>query len=157
MMRAPLRFSAIVIGFACGACSLVVSLDDLQGGDASCGSDCDGGLDGADGGGKDVESDSLGTGDASDAGSFDPANGCPTGRGSPMVRIGSYCIDATEVTTDQYYEFSDAIGSGDASVVVPDACSFKTSYGPTFDDAEDCTTTTNDRANGSLPIVCVDY
>ena len=147
----------IVVGVACGACSLFVSLDDLQGGDAgTCGADCDAATDVTQGG-QDAGADSAMTIDASDASPFDPANGCPAGRGSPMVRIGSYCIDATEVTTDQYYAFSDSVAAGDASVTVPGACAFKTSYAPTLDDAEDCTATTNDRANGSLPIVCVDF
>ena len=147
-----------VIGLACGACSLFVSLDDLQNDDAGmCAADCDGGIDSASDAGKDAAEDAA-TIDASDASSFDPANGCPLGRGSPMVRIGSYCIDVTEVTTDQYYAFSDAVAAGDASVVVPGACAFKgLAYAPTFDEGEDCTATTNDRANGSLPVVCVDF
>ena len=157
-MRRVSLFSMLVTGFACGACSLFVGLDELQGGDAgTCGADCDGGSDVAEGG-KDAASDSTTSADASDASRFDPANGCPNAHGSPMVRIGSYCIDVHETTVADYFEFSDAVASGDASVTVPGACAFKgAGYAPTLDDAEDCLADTNDRAKGSLPVVCVDF
>lgn len=134
-----------------------MSLDDLQNGDAggACGPDCDSGLDALESG-TDAVADSAIAPDAGDASPFDPVNGCPSGRGSPMVRIGKYCIDVTETTVDQYYAFIDDTAAGGA-VTVPGGCGFKTSYEPSLDDAEDCLASTNDRANGSLPVVCVDF
>ena len=58
-----------------------------------------------------------------------PNNGCPTGRGPAMLRVGndagiSFCIDTTEVTGGQYREFltHNPTGTG--------ICSYKTSFVP---------------------------
>jgi len=46
-----------------------------------------------------------------DAHAADASEGCPSGEGPRMVRIGDVCIDATEVTRAQYMRFVDAVGN----------------------------------------------
>jgi len=61
-----------------------------------------------------------------DAGVVAAANGCPSGRGPVMVRVGGTCIDATEVTQAQYAEFLRA-GYTEAQ---PLSCAWNKSYVP---------------------------
>src|SRR5437868_1145650 len=37
-------------------------------------------------------------------------DGCPDGRGPPMVRLDAFCIDSTEVTNEEYALFVTANG-----------------------------------------------
>jgi len=54
---------------------------------------------------------------------------CPGDAGPTMVRVGSFCIDSTEVTVAHYAAFVDAYPSLDAQ---PPACSFNTSLAPVW-------------------------
>ena len=54
---------------------------------------------------------------------------CPGTAGPKGVRVGEYCIDATEVTNAQYEAFLDAKG-GDTSGQPSEACSTNTSFVP---------------------------
>jgi formylglycine-generating enzyme required for sulfatase activity len=76
-----------------------------------------------------------------------PANGCPQGRGPVMVRMGTFCIDSTEVTSGQYNEF---LLTGPTLTGQPAQCAFNTTYLPgggwTFTPSQ-----------ASLPIVQVDW
>jgi formylglycine-generating enzyme len=75
----------------------------------------------ADAGGSDDAS-----GDASDGGALRPP--CPEGRGPSMVFVADrFCIDSTEVTQQQYLEFTQSTG-GDTSGQ-PAECAWNTSYG----------------------------
>jgi formylglycine-generating enzyme required for sulfatase activity len=105
------------------------SIDDLAGGGtADAGGDAlavegggvgDGALaDGADANALDAGPDAL------------DAGGCPaTGRGPDMVRVGSFCIDRTEVTRTQYAAFLAAVGD-DAAAPGP-SCAWNKSLVPT--------------------------
>ncbi|WP_394849350.1 formylglycine-generating enzyme family protein [Pendulispora brunnea] len=65
------------------------------------------------------------------------AAACPGTQGPPSVRVGngagvSFCIDATEVTIDQYRLFVQA-KNGDTSGQPPE-CAFNTNYAPQLED-----------------------
>lgn len=99
----------------------------------------------------------AGTGGASGGASGGAAgstgNGCPTGRGSEMVRIthsmGDYCIDKTEATKGQYAEFRAAM-DGDYSGQ-PDYCSWNTDY------SQGSCGNYSPNDNPSLPAGCMDW
>jgi formylglycine-generating enzyme len=56
---------------------------------------------------------------------------CPTGNGPPMIPAGSFCIDATEVTNEQYKVFLSET-TGKDSPTLPAECDFKQqSFDPT--------------------------
>jgi sulfatase modifying factor 1 len=58
---------------------------------------------------------------------------CPASKGGPaLVRSGSFCIDSTEVTNQQYMAFLTA-KAGDVSGQ-PASCKWNTSYTPSTDD-----------------------
>lgn len=63
--------------------------------------------------------------DAPDGPDFDA--GCPDGRGPAAVRVGSYCVDSTEVTVSQYQEFVSA--NVDPKTQDPE-CLFNTDFTP---------------------------
>jgi hypothetical protein len=82
----------------------------------------------------DASGDGDSEGDAAaiaDAGSqdvsVDPATGCPSGRGPRMVRVTTYCIDATEVTRDDYQAF---VRAGVGTDGQPSSCEQNTSFAP---------------------------
>jgi formylglycine-generating enzyme len=56
-----------------------------------------------------------------------PGNGCPSGHGPSMVLVDAFCIDSTEVTTDQYNDF---LLSGPSTTGQPAVCSWNNSYLP---------------------------
>jgi formylglycine-generating enzyme len=76
-------------------------------------------------------------------------DGCPSGRGPAMVRVGDLCIDQTEVTEAQYQEFLRA----DAGPQPP-FCSWNRSYRPgeTTAAAPICFP-----AGPTFPVACVDF
>lgn len=77
------------------------------------------------------------------------SNGCPSGRGPRMVRIGTLCVDATEVTEEQYRAFL----AGDPGTP-PAACAWNSSYAPgeSPDGTPICFP-----AGGPFPQGCVDF
>jgi formylglycine-generating enzyme required for sulfatase activity len=86
------------------------------------------------------------TSDAQDSGLV-PGAKCPTGRGSPMVLVGDFCIDERETTIFDYRAF---LGSGvDAGAGRPAECAFKTSHSPDDWPAP--------RADDPLPVNRVDW
>jgi formylglycine-generating enzyme required for sulfatase activity len=56
------------------------------------------------------------------------SNDCPGTAGPPAVRVGTFCVDSTEVTNDHYAAFLAAKPSG---MGLPDACDGKRSFEPT--------------------------
>lgn len=56
------------------------------------------------------------------------AQGCPSGRGPRMVRVGDLCIDATEVTEEQYAVF---LATAPEPRAQPAFCAWNTSFRPT--------------------------
>jgi sulfatase modifying factor 1 len=59
------------------------------------------------------------------------AAGCPAAQGGPpLVRVGSFCIDATEVTNAQYEVFWRARGLGRATTGQGPACAWNGSFTP---------------------------
>jgi formylglycine-generating enzyme required for sulfatase activity len=93
------------------ACGLFPSLDGLSNGTK------DGGDDGA----VDASPDVVSTSDGGDAGE----GGCPGTAGPVAIRVGSFCIDSTEVTNGQYAEFLAQDGGA-----MPSTCAFKTTHVP---------------------------
>lgn len=62
----------------------------------------------------------------------DAASGCPPSKGGPaMVKAGTFCVDSTEVTNQQYAAFLAAKGSDVSGQ--PTACKWNTSYTPSTD------------------------
>jgi formylglycine-generating enzyme required for sulfatase activity len=59
----------------------------------------------------------------------DAAFVCPIGPGPAMVKVGTYCIDATEVTNSHYETFL-AQATAATLASLPAVCSFKTSLTP---------------------------
>jgi len=56
------------------------------------------------------------------------AHRCPSGHGPVMVRVGTFCIDSTEVTSEQYNDF---LLAGPAALAPqPAECSWNVSYLP---------------------------
>ena len=143
---------AFVVGSAGAAgCSLVTSLDGLTGGSDDAAAATDGAAsDGATSGG-----DAIGAGDAGgsgdgagvgDSGSDAASLLCPGGDGPTPVRVGSFCIDSTVVTKQQYLKFLGATPTG----VQPAFCSWNATFVPS---AEWPPTTTD----GNYPVVYVDW
>ncbi len=101
---------AVAIGAigAIGACALTTSFEGLAGE-----RDGDGGAGGLDGGAPGDGATSEGVPDSGE---------CPGGKGPMMVRVGTFCIDSTEVTKLQYSAFV----TDDAAPSRPLACSWKT-------------------------------
>lgn len=109
------------------SCSLTVSLDGLStpGADSGDGGVTDAGVNGEAGGGDAMSLE----GGAEDAGIYDST--CVGTAGAPMVRVASnVCIDATEVTNDQYAAFLSAHGNTPKGGELPGVCSFKISLVP---------------------------
>jgi sulfatase modifying factor 1 len=122
---------AIVMLAACAAgCSLLVDLDGLSGGPRDGGGD-DGGDARAPGDTADRAADDAGGPDASKDAPADavPANRCPADKPGPaLVPAGDFCIDATEVTNEQYRRFLEA-RAGDTGGQ-PAACAWNVSFTP---------------------------
>lgn len=78
---------------------------------------------------------------------------CPDRTGPSMVRVGSYCIDSTEVTESQYAEFlaADAGFSGPR----PSACRWKNDFTPGKFNLPSCRW--NPGTYPHLPVTCVDW
>lgn len=75
------------------------------------------------------------------------ASDCPqTGRGPAMVRYGSFCIDSTEVTNDQYAAF---LAAGDKPAQ-PSVCSWNSTFEPQ-------SSWPPAGGQGGLPVVEVDW
>src|SRR5690349_9230704 len=121
-MLRPVR--ALALGaFALAGCQVVLNLDDKVYVDASAdatrldpevGTTADGGVDD----------------DASVIADAQPIT-CPTNtKGGPMVLVGNgaVCIDATEVTRDQYAAFLAATNNGVDVGGQPPQCAWNTSY-----------------------------
>jgi sulfatase modifying factor 1 len=67
---------------------------------------------------------------SSDAGPPAPPP-CPESRGGPpLVRVGEFCIDATEVTNAQYAVFWTATGAGRNTAGQPPVCVWNTTFTP---------------------------
>jgi formylglycine-generating enzyme required for sulfatase activity len=135
--------AVFVGGGVIAACSLFVPLDGIEdgaplvdGGDAAAtdGAAIDAPADVRDASAPDVDGGS----DATSEG------GCPAGGGPPMVDVGGYCVDSTEVTRAQYNQFLQSTPS--TSGQLPE-CAWNVSYLPTpFDLSEP-----------NLPVVYVDW
>jgi formylglycine-generating enzyme required for sulfatase activity len=77
----------------------------------------------------DAGSDDSTDGDASAPEAQPPEGGCPVGApGPPMVRVGTFCIDSTEITVRQYSEYLLAVGGTPGTQ--PAACAWNTSPAP---------------------------
>ncbi len=106
------------------ACSILTSLDGLSGGGAD--------------GGADMVSPSTADHDAldpavdggSDANGNPQASTCPGDAGPRMVRVGGFCIDATEVTLGDYSDFLTSTGDGGKVDLQPAVCAANTSFVP---------------------------
>jgi sulfatase modifying factor 1 len=143
-VRGTIVLGACAIAAAATACSLFVDLNGLEDGGASC-SDC--GDAGPDSGVLDAATDTRPQNEAappeSDASARDAA--CPSGKGPPMLSAGSYCIDSTEVTADDYLAFFAGIGGASGAVTRPPECAWKS------DTSSGCS------GGGGFPIACVDW
>ncbi len=78
---------------------------------------------------------------------------CPNQTGPTMLRIGSYCIDSTEVTEAQYAEFLEA--DAGFSGLRPSACRWKANFTPGNPALTSCRW--NPEAYPHLPVTCVDW
>lgn len=97
---------------------------------------------------------SIRDGAVSDASSDADAEApCPNLTGPTMVRVGSFCIDSTEVTEQQYAEFlaSDA-GFGGAA---PAVCTWKSNFTPGMVGLTNCRW--NPAQYPQLPVTCIDW
>jgi formylglycine-generating enzyme required for sulfatase activity len=122
---------------AFGAIASCATFDGLTAGDG--GDTPDGSTSGPDG--ADVDAEALDGGgqddSAVDAGADgtiipDAAFVCPAGPGPVMVKVGTYCVDGTEVTNAHYEAFLAQVQSNAAAVAgLPAACGFKTAPGLT--------------------------
>jgi formylglycine-generating enzyme required for sulfatase activity len=155
---------AALIGAAC-SCAQITGLSDLQVGDvAGSGDDASTAGDSSPGG------DSSGTdtsppadGATSDTGPPPPVDGstdtgahdasgdstpgpCVSSAGPALVAVGSFCVDSTEVTNDQYTQFLAA--SPPLSLAPAPACSYKASFTPS---------TAIPVGKGTNPVVFVDW
>jgi sulfatase modifying factor 1 len=129
-----MRLALVMLAACAAGCSQLVDLDGLSGGSSDGGAGSDGGS------GSDARppADTAATDDAAppdvsaepDASADSPpANGCPDQRRGPvMVHAGTFCIDATEVTNEQYQAFLDA-RAGDTGGQ-PAACAWNDSFTP---------------------------
>jgi formylglycine-generating enzyme required for sulfatase activity len=110
----------------------VADVSDRDGGDGHSsdgGPTVDVGIDQGDAGGA-VDASSDANLDASiDVGGndIDAAVPCPGSEGPNPVRVGAYCIDATEVTNGHYKRF---LASNPSTGGLPGVCAFKTSFVP---------------------------
>jgi formylglycine-generating enzyme required for sulfatase activity len=109
-------------------------------------------------------SDAGGTDASGDTESDGGGPECPGQAGPAMVRVGPYCIDATEVTDKQYGEFLAAHGAGRATGVQIAACARNESFVPAegFDAAvpaggNGCWPPTPPAAGDETPVTCVDW
>jgi formylglycine-generating enzyme len=141
MTRARAIASISAVAATLAGCALFT---DLRGFD--CGAD----------GCQDAGVDSLATTDVTpmpdartvtDAGGADvDAGRCPEGRGPKMIVAGSFCIDSTEVTNEQYSAFVDDVSAFDAGPR-PAICAFTTNRFPGCE---------YDPANkGNRPVRCI--
>jgi sulfatase modifying factor 1 len=132
-----MRLAIVVLAACAGGCSLLVDLDGLSGGPRDGG----GGQEGAgdDGGDARAPGDAAPDGtaatedtaprDASSDAPADAATGCPADKPGPaLVPAGDFCIDATEVTNQQYQRFLDE-RAGDTGGQ-PSACGWNDSFTP---------------------------
>jgi sulfatase modifying factor 1 len=75
-----------------------------------------------------------------------PPPACIATGGPALVNVGAFCVDATEVTNDQYSAF---LASSPATSLAPaPACTYKTSFAPS---------TAIPSGKGSYPVVYVDW
>jgi ELWxxDGT repeat protein len=90
-----------------------------------------------------------------DAGASDGGSGACPGTAPPaMVKVGAYCIDATEVTSAQYGAFLSAVGTNTSGQ--PPYCGFNTSYQPSTTNA--CVGYSFDPVgHADYPVACVDW
>ncbi len=121
-MRAVTAGCAFVFGAAAlTACSVLVGLNGLAGtADAAAG----------DAQAADASAEGASSTDASqtlDGGVDGATNDCPSTAGE-MIRVDGYCIDATEVTNDEYGKFIVAKNGNTAGQ--PTACAWNTAYAP---------------------------
>ncbi len=75
-----------------------------------------------------------------------PPPECAATAGPALVRVGAFCVDATEVTNDQYAAFLAA--SPALSLAPSPACTYKTSFAPS---------SAIPSGKGTLPVVWVDW
>jgi formylglycine-generating enzyme required for sulfatase activity len=104
LRRLTLTLVAVAALFGCDA---LFNTDHLGDGASSS---PDAGDDVQDGGGDDATADA--------------GNGCPSGKGQPMVRVGDFCIDSAEVTREQYNTFVNAVGADSGGPVGIAKCAF---------------------------------
>jgi formylglycine-generating enzyme len=78
---------------------------------------------------------------------------CPNRTGPSMLRIGSYCIDSTEVTESQYAEFLAAAPG--FSGPRPSACSWKNDFTPGKLNLPSCRW--DPETYPHLPVTCIDW
>ena len=103
-------------------------------------------IDASDGGGTmDGSVSDGGRLDGSDSG--DAGAKCPGTAGPSPVRVGSFCIDSTEVTNDHYAAF---LASNPSTASLPAVCAYKTGFTPT-------SAWPPAPSKGSFPVVYVDW
>jgi formylglycine-generating enzyme len=87
--------------------------------------------------------------DVGDAGVRGAPSACPSLPGPAMVRVGTYCIDSTEVTQSQYSRFLSTARVFDGGA----ACAYKTDFQPN----QTVSCRWEPGANPNLPVTCVDW
>lgn len=125
------RIGALFLFAVAAGCASISGFGDLEKVDCV---DCAGDAH-SDGTTADVAGDSGATDDSGDALAQDgitdaPSVTCPSGKGPAMVAVGSYCVDATEVTATHYAAFLTDKGSDTSGQ--PAECSWNTSFTPAY-------------------------
>jgi formylglycine-generating enzyme required for sulfatase activity len=117
------------VTIASSACASVIGLDDLHRDPSASSATSDGGANGANGSNGDPSSSGASSASGTVSVTGDPT--CPGSAGPPSVRVtssrGSFCIDATEVTNDDYAKF---LAAPRATDFVPDICDGDSSLTP---------------------------
>ncbi len=114
--------AALTAGVALSACALFADLGGLSNG----GTDLDADAEPSPMTDSSVTADGSGAPDAEDISDAGPGAECKGSKGPTPVRVGSYCIDSTEVTNADYDEFLAA--KADDTSGQPPECSWNTSF-----------------------------
>jgi hypothetical protein len=129
MVRFDRLFASASVGIALGACSAIATFDGRPAHLTNAPAD--------DGGSDVLTADGVNSGGSSD---------CPGTAGPTPVRVGTFCIDSTEVTNAQYAAF---LATRPNAAGLPHACDNKTSFAPANNWRLD--------EQGSHPVLGVDW
>jgi formylglycine-generating enzyme required for sulfatase activity len=146
------------LALAPASCSLFVSLDDLNDGNAGLVSACDSGS--CDGAATNLDSsaDAPATETSTVDAGINPCLGEAGTAGPRMIQADGYCIDSTEVTVAQYMQF---VGDASAATGQSPVCAWNSiTFAPATDGTGDprCTPANVDPIfRGDFPITCVNW